>query len=209
MTDHTADLSLGLHLSKADQRPIDLDDLIANLAGQHAHLARYIDRRWDGLDPRRLARLLTTYGQSATRLGRLLRDRDALYKPVDRQLAEIEALLERAQALIDEPPPDDRSPAQPPSAPVDDGDDAFLDIDDIITALAGKQARLLQHLDRLWCDPDAEPPDRLLAVYSHNAARLGRLLRDRCAIYGQPADDLSLAMDAALDHLSQEWGIPL
>jgi hypothetical protein len=80
-----------------------------------------------------------------------------------------------------------------------------LDIDRVITDLADKQTRLDRFLDRLWPAPDVEGIDRLFAVYSHNAARLGRLLRDRCKIYGPPLDDLSLAMDQALEEAWKHW----
>lgn len=196
---------LSEHSTKAGQIPIDIDDLIACLTEQQAQFSRYIDRRWHDLDARQLARLFSTYGQNASRLGRLLRDRFALYGKTEEFKDLISRTLDRLDAqqrdeIVGHAPPaqdDDASP-QPP-----------VDIDDVITDLADKQARLSQVLDRLWHDPDAEHLDRLLAVHSHNAVRLSRLLRDRCAIYGPPPDPRQVAINAALDRISKEWGIEL
>jgi hypothetical protein len=202
MNDQSNNPWLSEHLRKADQRPIDLDALIARLAGQQAHFSRYIDRRWDDLDPRQLARLLSTHGQNADRLGRLMRDRCALYGRINEELEE---LIARSLEDCDDEPPD-----HGPSAHDDDASPPpIIDVDDVITDLADKQARLFQLLDPHWRDPDAEHPGRLLAVYSHNAARLGRLLRRRCAIYGQPADELLIIIDAALESVGQQLGIDL
>jgi hypothetical protein len=177
-------------LPKADRVPIEIDDVISRLADQQTHLSRHLDRRWDDLDARRLVRLLLTYGQNASRLGRLLRVRCLLYGQANEGL---EDLLHRAGDFLDEPPSDD------------DDDGPFVlppvDIDDVITDLADKQERLAGHLDRLWSDPDAQDMDRLLAVYSQNASRLGRLLRDRCTVYGQPRDPFDVLMDQALDEV--------
>jgi hypothetical protein len=49
----------------------------------------------------------------------------------------------------------------------------------------------------------------LLALHSQNAARLGRLLRDKRALSGEAAEGLSSAIDQALDELATEWGIDL
>jgi hypothetical protein len=211
MNDHYNDE----RLAKADQRPIDLTELIAHLADQQAHFSRHIDRRWEDLKPRQLAKLLSTHGQNADRLGRLLRDRRAIYGDRDEQVPQLIAQArEKLKNYEDYEPSfvplgqeqeDDPSPL--PTVDVDN--EVEVDIDDVIADLADKQDRLRQLLDRLWSDPDAEHLDRLLAVYSHNAARLGRLLRHRTALYGQPADMISLAIDRALDRLSEQWGVDL
>jgi len=198
---------------RAGQLPIDIDHVIARLADQQAHFSGYIDRRWHDLDARQLARLLSLYGQNATRLGRLLRDRCAIGGKMSEERAdffkeawerlkvmEMEGELDGYDfpALDDEPEDDDLDSCRPP-----------ICIDDVIADLDDKQARLSQYLDRRWRDPEVKHLDRLLAVYSHNASRLGRLLRDRCALYGEPPDPFKEIINAALDRLSEEWGIDL
>ena len=179
-------------LPKADRVPIEVDDVIVRLADQQTHLSRHLDRRWDDPDARRLARLLLTFGQNASRLGRLLRVRCLLYGRPREDLAES---LRQARVLHGEPEGHN-------AATSDDDDSPFIlppvDIDDVITNLADKQERLAGRLDRLWSDPDAQDLDRLLAVYSQNASRLGRLLRDRCTVYGQPHDPLKIALKQAV-----------
>jgi hypothetical protein len=55
-----------------------LDAVIADLAAKYAHLSTYIDANDDTLSPALLARFLALHGQTASRLGRLVRDRQAL-----------------------------------------------------------------------------------------------------------------------------------
>ena len=64
-----------LHTSTSHEYYIDLDARIANLADRQAGFSDYVDRRWHDLSVRQLARVLTVHGQTAVRLGRLLRDR--------------------------------------------------------------------------------------------------------------------------------------
>jgi hypothetical protein len=198
----------------ASEPPIDIADVIAQLAGQQARFAAHIDGDWDGLDAGRLARLLTLYGQNATRLGRLLRDRHALYgdaaEEVDKVFARLDARLDgdpESMAEADEAA-ESSAPPQPAGSPDHPGDSVSLkspaDIDDVILGLAERQTRLARYLDSRWGDPEAERPDTLLAVYSQNATRLGRLLRDRAAIYGPPPDPLQVLIDEALEHFWQQ-----
>lgn len=55
-----------------------------------------------------------------------------------------------------------------------------------------------------------EPPSprfmQVLELYSRNASRLGRLLRDQRALDGQAKDRFSQALDKALDELRDELG---
>ncbi len=55
-----------------------------------------------------------------------------------------------------------------------------------------------------------EPPSprfvQVLELYSRNAGRLGRLLRDQRALDGQAGDGYSRALDRALDELRDELG---
>lgn len=72
------------YTTRAGQLPIDIDRVIAHLADQQTQFSGYIDRGWPDLDVKQLARLLSLYGQNATRLGRLLRDRCISCKPSSR-----------------------------------------------------------------------------------------------------------------------------
>ena len=199
--------------SYASPPPINIADVIAQLAGQQARFAAHIDGDWDGIDAGRLARLLTLYGQNATRLGRLLRDRRALYGDTDKRYKIIAASLASYYSELESTAETDEAaessaPPQPADSPEHSGDSVSLkspaDIDDVIRGLAERQARLARYLDSRWDDPEAERPDALLAVYSHNATRLGRLLRDRAAIYGPPPDPIDVIMDQALDLFWEE-----
>ena len=55
-----------------------------------------------------------------------------------------------------------------------------------------------------------EPPSprfmQVLELYSRNASRLGRLLRDQRALDGQAGDGYSRALERALDELRDELG---
>jgi hypothetical protein len=85
------------------------------------------------------------------------------------------------------------------------------------TSLAGgakrKSRALLRggipSLSRGWSDLDDVRLARLFSNHGQNAARLGRLLRDGCAVYGPLADPVDRAFDDALDRISAEWGIDL
>ena len=79
-----------------------------------------------------------------------------------------------------------------------------IDIADVIAQLAGQQARFVAHIDGGWDDLDAGRLARLLTLYGQNATRLGRLLRDRAAIYGPPPDPLQVLIDEALEHFWRE-----
>jgi hypothetical protein len=64
-------------------------------------------------------------------------------------------------------------------------------------------------LSRGWSDLDDIHLARLLSNHGQNAARLGRLLRDWCAVYGPLPDPVDRMIDDALDMLSIEWGVDL
>jgi hypothetical protein len=59
-------------------RECTIECVIADLYDKQQSLSRYIDEKLDELSPANLARLLGIHAQSCSRLGRLLRDRDAL-----------------------------------------------------------------------------------------------------------------------------------
>jgi hypothetical protein len=184
--------------------PIEIDDVIAHLAAQQAQFASYLDRHWDDLGVHRLARLLSLYGQNATRLGRLLRDRGDIYgDDYDRLKAVVEKL---EKELEDELRAEQEGVEPDTDTPTSEDEPISCEppvlIDAVITDLADRQVRLSQYLDRCWHGPDVEHIDRLLAIYSHNAIRLGRLLRDRCAMHGRPPDPVEAMWDAALDEIN-------
>ena len=81
----------------------------------------------------------------------------------------------------------------------------------IVLDLLAKQDRLSRYIDTCLGDQKTPVPDlaRLLAIHSQNAARLGRLLRDKRALSDRAADAMTAAIDQALDELSAEWGIEL
>jgi hypothetical protein len=80
---------------------------------------------------------------------------------------------------------------------------------DVIVRLADQQTALSRYIDRRWSDLDDVHLARLLSTHVQNAARLGRLLRDWCAVYGPLPDPVDRMIDDALDMLSVEWGIDL
>jgi hypothetical protein len=99
-------------------------------------------------------------------------------------------------------------------------------IQDLIQDLVGKQQALSNLIDQLLAEEEVEGPPgesrgpgprplwvqdlaRLMALHSQNAARLGRLLRDKRAISGEAADGIAGAISLALDELANEWGIEL
>lgn len=81
------------------------------------------------------------------------------------------------------------------SVPATDFD---IDIDDIVVSLNEQHASLSQYIDRHWHDLDVNRLARLLALHGQNASRLGRLLRDYCAIRGEPKDPMEVDMEVAL-----------
>jgi hypothetical protein len=100
-------------------------------------------------------------------------------------------------------------PAPGRPAAGDSGDEVAIDA--ILLDLAAKQRRLSAFIDDLLDSGGADPREigRLLALHGQNAARLGRLLRDRQALGGTLSGDLQAALDRALDELSEEWGVEL
>ena len=184
--------------------PVEIDSIISTLAYHQSCLAARFEGSWDEIDPGELARLLTLFGQIASRLGRLLRDRYALHGDSFEQFeAVIRSMLERVGELsledrirmfgcdvladIDMEKPITKQPA--------------IDVDSVIADLNGVQGRLDCHIDfHDWDSTEAASRDRLLAVYSQNATRLGRLLRYRAVIYGPPPDPLTVMRNKALDY---------
>jgi len=183
--------------------PVKIDSIISTLAYYQSCLAGRLEARWDELDADELARLLTLFGQIASRLGRLLRDRYALhgdsyeqFEAVKRSMAERIALfsLEERIEHFGRDVLEDIDMEKPIT------NRHVVDVDRVITDLNDVQGRLDYHIDfHDWDSSEAASRDRLLAVYSQNATRLGRLLRDRAVIYGPPPDPLEVMKNKALD----------
>jgi hypothetical protein len=173
--------------------PLDVDALLLRLGRQQTLLSRYIDRRWSDLDAVQLARLLSTHGENAACLGRLLRDwraihgdpPDILERAIDEALHELGT--EWGVQLIDPALLEGQDPIEPP-----------LDIDHLIADLDDKCTRLDQHLSRCSQHEDDKNLARLFAVYSRNMARLGRLCRLRHQLYPGIPDDLAKLMEETL-----------
>jgi hypothetical protein len=88
------------------------------------------------------------------------------------------------------------------------GYDPAATIADILADLTDKQARLTELIDA--ADPsDVHTLIKLFSLYSQNASRMGRLLRDQRALSGAAADGIAGAIAQALDELSNELGTPL
>jgi hypothetical protein len=190
-------------ISPIEPPPVDLDALIVDLAAKQTLLSRYIDRSWPDLDTRQLAKLLSTHGQNASRLARLLLDRSALYgKPPDPLKAVMDQALhlagiELGVELIDPATLTQDEHLQPP-----------IDLDDVIFDLCDKQNRLSAYLDRCCQDPDDKLPPSLFTVYGQNAARLGRLLRAHRALYGEIPDELATFLEQAIAAEAQSQANP-
>ena len=201
------------HTDRPTAPPIEIDHVIAQLAGHQAYLAAHIDRHWDDLDPLQLARTLSLYGQNAARLGRLFHDRPAILgADYDDGMAALDETYRRLVEMGYVDPPDTDAAVGEEGLPGEDrdtGDDAGSaqaspDIDDVITALAASQDRLSGYLDSHRDELEPRSLERLLSVYSQNATRLGRLLHYRSDIYGPPPDPFRVVMDEALDLFWQE-----
>ncbi|MBC8492215.1 MAG: hypothetical protein H8D43_00405 [Chloroflexi bacterium] len=86
-------------------------------------------------------------------------------------------------------------------------------IDDVIGDLNDKLGRLSRYIDERWPELDSEnikPWSRLVTAYSQNAVRLGQLMGAGRALREEWCyDEEDAALDAALDQLSEEWGIEL
>lgn len=108
-------------------------------------------------------------------------------------------------------------PARPRPAPAeeDQASDGQM-LRDIVLDLVAKQQALSALIDRCLAgeaggsDPVATRDlARLMALHSQNAARLGRLLRDKRALAGEDGGEINPAIARALDALREKWGIDL
>jgi len=167
---------------------VDIDRVITNLNAQHSSLSLYIDRHWDDLDANHLARILALYGQNATRIGHLLRDRCTILGPPDDpgDVILTEALAITGAILgVYLLGPDGLDSLDAPRNQIP------IDFDHLIADLDDKQTRLSRHIQDQQHDWSAPHLSRLFTVYGQNATRLGRLLRHRRAMYGEGLDQLN------------------
>ena len=77
-------------------------------------------------------------------------------------------------------------------------------INGVIRDLAEEQRRLTEYVEEKWGDLSAKEIAALLGLHGPNAARLGRLLRERRALEGESADGIANAIGAILDEISLE-----
>jgi len=103
---------------------------------------------------------------------------------------------------------------EPPGA--DRSGDRSGTLDQIIRDLHRRLSQLSAYIDRRMADVDHGTDVLPVDVYAHLvslqgqlSSRLGRLMRDRKQIAGDAADELTQAINAALDDISAEWGIDL
>lgn len=79
-------------------------------------------------------------------------------------------------------------------------------------AIADLQRRLRQlsrYIDDNLNDLDADTFVRLANLQGQLTSRLGRLMRDRQQVAGDAGDELTAAINDALDEISEEWGLDL
>jgi len=89
-----------------DILPDNIDDVIHDLALKHARLSQIINDNLATADLNTLARLFSLHAQTASRLGRLLRDRRALLgEDPDSLPAVIQRALEEISEELLPPPP--------------------------------------------------------------------------------------------------------
>jgi len=104
------DNSLHTHTSRESciDRDRGFDDCIADLADRQARFSDSIDRWWDDLSVRQLARVLAVHGRNGVRLGKLLRDRRGVgglgesRVCIDGVIADLDDKLDRLSRDIDE-----------------------------------------------------------------------------------------------------------
>ena len=80
----------------------------------------------------------------------------------------------------------------------------LVTIEDVIADLVHRQKGIAAVLDQ---SEDVESLIRAFTLYSQNASRLGRLLRDQRALSGAAADGIAGAIAQALDEINSELGV--
>jgi hypothetical protein len=96
------------------------------------------------------------------------------------------------------------APGVPPT-----GDKPLPTINSVIRDLAERQQLLTAYIESRRGELSASEIARLLGLHGQNAARLGRLLRDRQALAGESTDAIVTAIEKALDKLAADWGVEI
>jgi uncharacterized protein YjcR len=84
-------------------------------------------------------------------------------------------------------------------------------IEQAIAGLVDKMTRIDGLIEAATAN-GSQPHDRvirLFEIYTKASSRLSRLLRDKRDLSGEADDSINEAIAAALDELSEEWGIDL
>ena len=84
----------------------------------------------------------------------------------------------------------------------------LVDLDTRIQDLDARITRLSEYIDT-QDDLDTGEMIALLKLHGQLTSRLGRLMRDRESLAGSDNSELETAINAALDELSQRWGVDL
>jgi hypothetical protein len=96
------------------------------------------------------------------------------------------------------------APGVPPA-----GDKPLPTINSVIRDLAERQRLLSDYIEGKQGELSSGEIARLLGLHGQNAARLGRLLRDRRALAGESTDAIVEAIEKALDKLAADWGVEI
>jgi hypothetical protein len=86
---------------------------------------------------------------------------------------------------------------------------ASVDLDAAIADLQRRLRQLSTYIDDNLTDLDADTFVRLANLQGQLTSRLGRLMRDRQQVSGNAGDELTAAINDALDEISEEWGLDL
>lgn len=81
--------------------PVDLDAQIAQLSRRLSHVIQYIDSHINDLTPEEYIRFANLQGQLTSRLGRLMRSRDADTDALSKAEIDIDAVLQVLSASFD------------------------------------------------------------------------------------------------------------
>jgi hypothetical protein len=91
----------------------------------------------------------------------------------------------------------------------EDGTGAEANLDAAIADLQRRLRQLSRYIDDNLTDLDADTFVRLANLQGQLTSRLGRLMRDRQQVSGNAGDELTAAINDALDEISEEWGLDL
>jgi len=103
----------------------------------------------------------------------------------------------------------EQAPTQEPPQPRARAAQRASDLDGMIAGLQHRLNQLSTYIDRHLPDLDHSTYARLSSLHGQLAGRASRLLLDRKQLVGDAGNELIEATHAALDRLSDEWGIEL